>query len=138
MALEMGANAVIDPVKEDVTSKVKELCDGLGVDVVLDFSGNAGAIMTALDYVKPDGYIVCAGLGPKPVTLEWENFVTKGICIKGISGREIPRTWERMKGLFAAGLDISKVITHVLPLEEFEKGLDLMEKGQCGKVVLKP
>ena len=32
----------------------------------------------------------------------------------------------------------SKVITHVLPLEEFEKGLDLMEKGQCGKVVLKP
>ncbi len=138
MALEMGANAVIDPVKEDVTSKVKELCDGLGVDVVLDFSGNAGAIMTALDYVKPDGYIVCAGLGPKPVTLEWENFVTKGICIKGIYGREIPRTWERMKGLFAAGLDISKVITHVLPLEEFEKGLDLMEKGQCGKVVLKP
>ncbi len=138
MALEMGADAIVNPVKEDTVARVKEISGGLGVDVVLDFSGNAGAIQTAIDYVKPDGYIVAAGLGPKPVELPWENFVTKGICLKGISGREIPRTWERMKGLFAAGLDISKVITHVLPLEEFEKGLELMEQGKCGKVVLKP
>ncbi len=138
MALEMGASVIVNPVKEDTVARVKELSGGNGVDVVLDFSGNAGAIMTALDYVKPDGCIVAAGLGPNPVTLPWENFVTKGICIKGISGREIPRTWERMKGLFAAGLDISKVITHVMPLEDYEKGLELMETGQCGKVVLKP
>lgn len=138
MALEMGANAIVNPLKEDVIDRVKEISGGFGVDVVLDFSGNAGAIMTSLDYVKPDGCVVAAGLGPKPVTLEWEKFVTKGICLKGISGREIPRTWERMKGLFAAGMDISKIITHVLPLEQFETGLELMEKGQCGKVILKP
>ena len=111
MALDMGADAVVNPLKEDTAARIKELSGGLGVDFVL---------------------------GPKPLELPCEKFVTSGFCIKGVSGREIPRTWERMKGLFAAGLDISKVITHVLPLEEFDKGLELMEKGQCGKVVLKP
>lgn len=138
MALDMGADAVVNPLKEDTAAKVKELSGGLGVDFVLDFSGNAGAVTGSFDYLKPDGTVVIAGLGPKPMTLEWERLVTGGYCVKGVSGREIPKTWERMKGLFAAGLDISKVITHVLPLEEFETGLDLMETGQCGKVVLKP
>ena len=138
MALDMGADAVVNPLKEVTAARIKELSGGLGVDFVLDFSGNAGAVMGSFDYLKPDGTVAIAGLGPKPLELPCERFVTSGFCIKGVSGREIPRTWERMKGLFAAGLDISKVITHVLPLEEFDKGLELMEKGQCGKVVLKP
>lgn len=138
MALDMGADAVVDPINEDVIARVKEISGGLGVDVVLDFSGNVNGIQAAMEYVKPEGCISAAGIGGRPLEFHYENFITKGICLKGISGREIPRTWEQMKGLFEAGLDISKVITHVLPLEEYKKGLDLMEKGQCGKVILKP
>lgn len=138
MALDMGADSVVNPAKENVVEKVRELSGGLGADVVLDFSGNAGAVAAALEYVKPEGCISAAGVGQGPLNLPYEYFITKGVTLKGIAGREIPRTWERMKGLFAAGLDISPVITHILPLEEYEKGLDLMEKGQCGKVILKP
>ena len=38
----------------------------------------------------------------------------------------------------AAGLDIRPVLTHTLPLDEFEKGFELIHHGQCGKVVLVP
>jgi len=33
-------------------------------------------------------------------------------------------------------VDLSKVVTHVLPFNEWEKGLELMISKKCGKVVL--
>jgi hypothetical protein len=30
------------------------------------------------------------------------------------------------------------VITHTLSLDDFEEGLGLMERGECGKAILKP
>ena len=37
----------------------------------------------------------------------------------------------------AGGLDLSPIITHKLPLEEFEKAFELIGSGQCGKIVFK-
>ena len=56
MALDMGADAVVNPLKEDTAARIKELSGGLGVDFVLDFSGNAGAVMGSFDYLKPVSY----------------------------------------------------------------------------------
>jgi threonine 3-dehydrogenase len=48
-------------------------------------------------------------------------------------------TWRQVSHLLESGLvDLTPVITHQFPLEEFEKGFDLMRKGQCGKVILIP
>jgi len=47
-------------------------------------------------------------------------------------------TWYRLAGLFKAGLDIRPVITHQFPMAEFAKGFDLIQSGQCGKVILIP
>jgi threonine 3-dehydrogenase len=33
-------------------------------------------------------------------------------------------------------LDISPVLTHKLPIDDFQEGFDIMESGNCGKVVL--
>ena len=35
-------------------------------------------------------------------------------------------------------LDPSPIITHRLPLEEFDKAMDLIAHGECGKVLLLP
>ena len=41
-----------------------------------------------------------------------------------------------MTTMLESGLDISKVITHRLPYNEFEAGFDAMRSGNSGKVVL--
>jgi threonine 3-dehydrogenase len=49
------------------------------------------------------------------------------------------RTWTRMQHLLAAGLlNVDPVMTHELPLEEYERGFALLEAGQGGKVILIP
>ena len=45
-------------------------------------------------------------------------------------------TWRKMLGLLKAGLDLSPLITHQLPYQDFEKGFEVMKAGKSGKVVL--
>jgi threonine 3-dehydrogenase len=41
-----------------------------------------------------------------------------------------------MTTMIQSGLDISEVITHRLPYQEFETGFALMKSGQSGKIIL--
>ena len=40
------------------------------------------------------------------------------------------------KQMLISGLDLTPVITHKFPIADFQKGFDIMESGQCGKVIL--
>jgi threonine 3-dehydrogenase len=45
-------------------------------------------------------------------------------------------TWYKMSVLLDSGVDISPVITHRFPYDEFQRGFDAMISGHTGKVVL--
>jgi len=48
-------------------------------------------------------------------------------------------SWERVLSLFERGaIDPAQSITHVLPLDEWERGFDLLRSGEAVKVVLEP
>lgn len=137
-ALEMGADVLINPIEEEVSKAVPMANDGNLIDVVLDFSGNVGAIQSSLTYIKPEGKIAVLGLSDKQLSFELSEFVYRGLTLKGIAGRRMYQDWETAKGLLASGLDLSHIITHTLPMTEFEEGLRLMKTGECCKCVLIP
>ncbi len=45
-------------------------------------------------------------------------------------------TWYKMSAMIQGGLNIIPIITHRFPVEEFEKGFQVMRKGKSGKVIL--
>jgi threonine 3-dehydrogenase len=45
-------------------------------------------------------------------------------------------TWYKMTMMLQCGLDISPVITHRFPCDEFAKGFEAMDSGKCAKVIL--
>jgi threonine 3-dehydrogenase len=45
-------------------------------------------------------------------------------------------TWYKMEQMIISGIDLSPMITHRYSIDEFQKGFDVMESGQCGKVIL--
>lgn len=140
LAKELGADVVINPLKEDTIARILEETNGLGVDVVAEMSGNATAIRQALKYLKLGGRMSMLGIPTSEVSLDIANDVVfKGITIQGIAGRKMYETWFQVKGLIESGnLNLEPIITHRLPMEEFEKGFELMTSGNCGKVVLYP
>ncbi|QNO16569.1 L-threonine 3-dehydrogenase [Alkalicella caledoniensis] len=140
LAKELGADVVINPLKEDPIQRILEETDGLGVDVVAEMSGSGIALNQSLKYVKLGGRVSLLGIPSKDVTIDIANDVVfKGITIQGIVGRKMYETWYQVKGLIQSGkLNLEPVITHRLPLEDFKTGFDLMNSGNCGKVVLYP
>lgn len=138
MALKMGADRVVNPMDCEPVTEVKRLTNGAGADVALEFSGNPAAVKAAVAYVRSGGQMACLGLPSGSVTFDYTDFVGRGITMKGMAGRELYTTWYQMQGLLDSGLDVSPVITHRLPLADYEEGLSLMEEGKCGKVILIP
>ena len=83
------------------------------------------------------GNVALLGLLPRSTQINWDDIIFKGLHIKGIYGREMYETWYKMTQMLQSGLDISKILTHELPVDDFQKAFDIMESGKCGKVVLK-
>ena len=137
LAKNMGADVVINPTEENAAQIIREHT-GFGADLVFEYSGNTKAIEEVFDFVRPEGKLVLAGLPNEKPVVNFSDFIYKGITIKGIAGRKIYNTWEDMKGLFMAGLNLEPIITHILPLADYEKGFEMMAKGECVKTILKP
>lgn len=137
LALMMGADEVLNPMEVDVVRAIKDKTE-YGAEVVLEFTGNAKAIKTAIACMAPEGKMAAAGLPDGTVDFDFSEFVYSGKVIKGIAGRLMYKTWEDAKGLIASGLDLWPIITHTLPLEEYQEGLRLMKSGECCKVILLP
>lgn len=140
LAKKVGADVVINRHNEDVLARIKQETNNEGVDVVLEMSGSPAAIEQGLKSLKPGGQITLLGLPTQNITVNWsKDIVLKDITVRGIYGREIPRTWDLMKELFAdKSFSIEPIVTHKFKLSEFQKAVDIMKEGKCGKVVLLP
>ena len=140
LALEMGADEVINPLENNLIESVQELTTGVGVDFAAEMSGNDKALKGALKSVTAGGSIALLGLPDEEVSLDLtSDLIFKGINMIGITGREMFRTWHIAARLIKEErIDLKPVITHKFPLEDYEKGMDLMTSGNCGKIVLIP
>lgn len=107
-----------------------------GFDVGLEMSGNAAAFDQMVGAMVMGGRIAMLGIPAAPTLVDWNRIVFKSLVIKGIYGREIFETWYKMLAMLENGLDISAVITHVLPMAEFEQGFRTMKATESGKIVL--
>jgi threonine 3-dehydrogenase len=58
------------------------------------------------------------------------------LCLQGIYGREMFETWYKMIALVQSGLDLTPIISHRLPIDDFEEGFAAMLSGNSGKVIL--
>jgi threonine 3-dehydrogenase len=139
LAERMGATAVFPP-GDDLVAQLRQANGGVGVDVVLEMSGHPMAVQQGLEALHSGGWISLLGIGDRPVTLDLNDLVvTKGITIHGIFGRRIWDTWEKTSDYLHSGkVDVSPLITHRFPLDDFGEAMAQMKSGRSGKVVLLP
>ncbi|MGI6126378.1 MAG: L-threonine 3-dehydrogenase [Planifilum sp.] len=140
LANRMGATQLIHSGRVDAVKEILSLTDGEGVDVVLEMSGHPTAIQQGFRVLTGGGRMAMLGLPTRPVEVDiTQDIVFKGVTVHGITGRRMFETWEQTDGLLKTGaIDLEPLITHRLPLEEYEKAFELMMSGRCGKVVLYP
>ena len=136
LAATMGATKVIDPLHQNLRDIMDELHMVGGFDVGLECSGSALAFNDMVNNMYNGGKISLLGLLPSSTQINWSKLIFKGLTLKGIYGREMYETWYQMEMMLLSGLDISGVITHRFPADRFQEAFDIMEEGNCGKIIL--
>jgi len=136
LARKMGATLALDARTERVADAQKRLGMVEGFDVGLEMSGQPAAFREMLANMCHGGRIAMLGIPPGEMAIDWNTVIFNMLTVKGIYGREMYETWYKMTVMIQGGLDIRPVITHRLPFTDFEQGFQVMNSGQCGKVVL--
>ena len=136
LARKMGATLVIDPFTDDIQSAMKQVGMVAGFDIGLEVSGSPVAFDSMIKHMYNGGKISLLGILPDTTQIEWDKVIFKGLTLKGIYGREMYETWYKMEKMLLSGLDVSPVITHRFHYTEFQKAFEIMEEGNCGKIIL--
>ena len=136
IAKEMGASHTLNPCKGSLQDLMVRIGMAEGFDVGLEMSGNTKAFEEMLNSLNHGARVGLLGIFPERMSIDWSTVVFKGLVIKGIYGREMFETWYKMASMLQSGLQIEKVITHRLALEDYEHGFDLLNNGAAVKVIL--
>lgn len=136
LAEKIGVTKTVDVTKEDLENVMKNLGMKEGFDVGLEMSGSPKALNGMIDVMSHGAKIALLGILPANAGVDWEKIVFNGLVIKGIYGREMFETWYKMQVMIQAGLDISPVITHRFPIDDYQKAFELMKSGNSGKIIL--
>jgi len=136
LARKMGATVALNVKTGSIADVQDQLGMKEGFDVGLEMSGNPRAFSDMVDNMCHGGKIAMLGIPSSKIDIDWNKVIFNMLTIKGIDGREMYETWYQMSVLLESGMNIKPVITHRLHYTEFEKGFDVMESGNCGKVVL--
>jgi threonine 3-dehydrogenase len=136
LAEKMGVTLAVDVRSTSLADVQKELDMKEGFDVGLEMSGVGAAFKDMIASMAHGGRIAILGIPAEQIAIEWKTVVFNMLTLRGIYGREMYETWYQMSVLLNSGVNIEPVITHRYNYDEFEKGFEVMSKGDCGKVIL--
>jgi threonine 3-dehydrogenase len=138
IARELGADIAYQATDADWPIKARDATGGLGAQVLLEMSGNARAIKQGFTALRNGGTAALLGISAKPVELDLANdIIFKGAKVLGINGRLMFETWYQVESFLLSGkIKLDKIITHQIPLDDFERGFKLMQSGEAIKVVM--
>ena len=136
LASRMADVHPVNVAREDLREVLGRLGLARGVDVALEMSGNHAGLAQAVDALRMGGQLALLGIPGEPMQVNWSEIILKALTIKGVYGREMFRTWEKMLGILRSGLDLSPLITHRFAKSEYQKGFDAARSGTAGKVLL--
>jgi alcohol dehydrogenase/L-iditol 2-dehydrogenase len=138
LSKDFGATITINSAQEDPLKKIMSLGDGYGAALVLDLAGSSSTLKLSMDAVRPAGQITKIGWGRQPVGFSLDQIIAKSVTLKGHFSHTWD-VWEKCLTLMGKELvDLEKLITHELGIDQFEKAFELSESKEAVKVVLKP
>ncbi len=138
-ARDLGIDHVVNVMQTDLAALVNDLTNGEGVDVAIELSGAPPAITQSFQLARHLGRVGIIGQPPTDeVAIPYREALFRALTVS-FSYSSKYTSWERVLSLFERGaIDPAQFITHVLPLDEWERGFALSRSGEAVKVVLEP
>ena len=128
LGLKMGADVIINPVKEDFVKRVMELTDGMGANLYLEATGLPALVYPGIEQCMWDGKtiaptVVIVARADAKIPVTGEVLQVKKGRIVGAQGHSGYGTFPRVIESMAAGMDMLPLITKKVKLEELAENI---------------
>jgi L-iditol 2-dehydrogenase len=129
VAMQLGADAVVDPSSGDPVAAVKELTRG-GADLVVECAGHASSLANVFEYARDEGCVSMVGINiGQKISLDLGKIQIKNLNVKGCIGS--PGVWPAaIRFLERTGIDLSPIQTHHFPLDQAAAAFELGKDAQ--------
>ena len=145
-AQRLGASLTLDVNEASAAERlerIRAVTEGLGADIVIDCTGVPETFAESLRLVRYGGVVVEVGafvdLGEVGVNPN-ADICARNVTVVGIGGERatsyLPalRLMERHLG----DLPLGSVVTHLVPLEDLARGIELSQSDEATKVAVRP
>lgn len=138
-AKELGADYVINGMKEDAVAKIMELTNGKGVDLAIETAGTEITTNQAVHAVKKGSNIVLVGYGKTgKINVEMSLALDKEITFKTIfRSRHLFDT--AIEAVRTGKVNLKGIVTDVFDFDDIQNAMDraCKEKANIVKAVIK-
>ncbi len=123
LAEELGADYTIDPTKEDFVSSVLKYTRGMGAKLYLEATGLPQRVWPDIEKCIWEGRglnatVVIVARADAKIPLTGEVFQVRRAQVVGSQGHSGHGTFPRVIELMASGMDMTKIITRKISLDE--------------------
>jgi threonine dehydrogenase-like Zn-dependent dehydrogenase len=136
LALDLGADAALDPSAGEVVKALQDLTHGEGADAAFETSGHAAGQNGAVDGLRLGGRAVFVGFGSREKTLNPAQFIGRQLTLMGSFVLPLHLYWDMVKFILDRQVALESLITHRFTLEQAPAAFTLFNSGKTGKVVL--
>lgn len=137
VAHRLGATCTVS-TRDDAAAAVAEATEGRMANVVVEATGNPDVLPQLVQVAARGARVLLLGIFHHPVTLDPGLVVRHELHLEG----SFCYNWDDLEAsidLIQRGLvSTDQVVTHVLPLTEMGRALELIKSRQAIKVILEP
>ena len=128
-AKKMRATHTINVDREDPVATVREITGGKMADLVVEAVGHqTETVSFCMKLVRRLGTLLCFGVPDHAVypSFEYSEFFRMNLTVIGSVGPNVIPNFSLARDLIAQGrVDVSPLVTHILPFEEIQRGYEL-------------
>ncbi len=124
-AEEMGATRTCNPLNARVSSWIKELTSGRGVDIAFESVGIEASLKDCLTSVRLQGKVIVQGIFTDRVPIHMLGFVTRETIMMGTNSANpsLAMGWIEKKGVKP-----EMMVTRTIPLEKISEGFEILTR----------
>jgi threonine dehydrogenase-like Zn-dependent dehydrogenase len=143
IAVQLGADHIVDFRKVNVVDEIMKVTEGRGVDVAIEALGTQATFEAALRVIRPGGTLSSLGVYSKDLTIPLGAFAA-GLGDHTIVTTLCPGGKERMRRLMdviaSRRADLKPLVTHRFKLDQIEAAYELFSNQRDGvlKVAISP
>jgi threonine dehydrogenase-like Zn-dependent dehydrogenase len=134
----LGLDKTVDLARESLADALQRLTGEATVQHVFEATGHPQSLADGMASLAVGGALTVCGVHFQAASIEPRLIVMKRLQIRGSLGA-IPQDWQDVLAFMTRrGADLAPMITHRIPLREFEQGFALAHSKAASKVLLLP